>query len=224
MKKLVFFSVLILRIYLSSAQEPFIVKPYLQIGQHPSAHSIQLLWQSTESAGEWSVEYKTATMKAWRKADSIFFKSANFAGFPGRRLYQAAFNSLEEGGVFNYRLLVNKKEVFTGEGKALKNPSQPYRFVAVGDLGAGTPEAKQISGIIYGQHPDMVVVSGDIIYDYGLAREYDQKFWPIYNSDKSDTAGNPILRSVPWAAAPGNHDSETRDLDKYPDALSYFYY
>jgi hypothetical protein len=92
MKKLVFFSVLILRIYLSAAQEPFIVKPYLQIGQHPSAHAIQLLWQSAESTGEWSVEYKTTAMKIWKKADSIFYKSANFAGFSGRRLYQAAFN------------------------------------------------------------------------------------------------------------------------------------
>jgi hypothetical protein len=30
------------------------------------------------------------------------------------------------------------------------------------------------------------------------------------------------MRSIPFIAAPGNHDADTRDLDRYPDALAYY--
>jgi len=30
------------------------------------------------------------------------------------------------------------------------------------------------------------------------------------------------MRSVPFVTAPGNHDTDNRDLDKYPDGLAYF--
>lgn len=32
------------------------------------------------------------------------------------------------------------------------------------------------------------------------------------------------MHSIPFMAAPGNHDTETRDLDKHPDALAYYLY
>jgi acid phosphatase type 7 len=72
--------------------------------------------------------------------------------------------------------------------------------------------------------PDYLVVPGDIVYERGLISEYRQKFWPIYNAEKADTAGAPIMRTSPMVAAPGNHDTDTRDLDKFPDALAYYYY
>lgn len=224
MKKNIPLALFIIYSFTSTAQQPFLVKPYLQLGNQPSVNSICVQWQSPENNDEWKVEYKTASMRDWRKADSLNYSILNISGSASRRMYRAYFNSLEAGGIFTYRLLSGGKEVFNAEAKALKNQDQSYRFVAVGDLGAGTPEAKKISGIINDQHPDLVLVTGDIVYEYGLASEYDEKFWPIYNADKNSSTGNPILRSVPWSAAPGNHDTETRDLDKFPDALAYFYY
>jgi len=32
------------------------------------------------------------------------------------------------------------------------------------------------------------------------------------------------MRSIPFIAAVGNHDADTRDLDKMPDALAYYMY
>ena len=40
----------------------------------------------------------------------------------------------------------------------------------------------------------------------------------------SADVGAPLLRSVLFIAAPGNHDIADRDLDKNPDGLAYFYY
>ena len=36
--------------------------------------------------------------------------------------------------------------------------------------------------------------------------------------------GAPLLRSVPFIAAPGNHDTDLNNFQRYPDALAYFLY
>ena len=60
------------------------------------------------------------------------------------------------------------------------------------------------------------MIPGDIVYERGLIVDYRKKFWPVYNADEPSDAGVPLIRSVPFMAAPGNHDIDTRDLDKYP--------
>ncbi|MFX5991141.1 metallophosphoesterase, partial [Acinetobacter baumannii] len=90
---------------------------------------------------------------------------------------------------------------------APKSANQPYRFIAVGDLGAGTKESIQIAKRMFTEKPDLLAISGDIIYDNGLVSEYKTKFWPIYNAETKDSAvGVPLMRSVPFIAAVGNHD------------------
>ena len=123
---------------------------------------------------------------------------------------------------FNYRVLLNGKPVFTSDARAPKAAGQPFRAVVFGDIGAGTSEAKKMAQRAYLSKPDLVVVPGDIVYEYGLLSEYRKRFWPIYNADQADSAGAPLMRSVPFVAAPGNHDAETRDLNRYPDALAYY--
>lgn len=121
-----------------------------------------------------------------------------------------------------YRVSKNGKVVFNATAKAPKSSGQSFRFVASGDMGAGTKEAKQIAYGMYKANPDFVAIAGDIVYDYGLISEYKTKFWPIYNADKVNMVGVPLMRAVPFISAVGNHDGDTRDLDKYPDALAYY--
>jgi 3',5'-cyclic AMP phosphodiesterase CpdA len=92
------------------------------------------------------------------------------------------------------------------------------------DIGAGTPEQKPLANRAFLSKPDVVIVPGDIVYELGLISEYRTKFWPIYNAEKSDEQGAPLLRSVPFVAAPGNHDTDMHDLDKHPDGLAYFHF
>jgi hypothetical protein len=69
------------------------------------------------------------------------------------------------------------------------------------------------------------MITGDIVYDKGLASEYRENFWPIYNADTaSPSEGAPLLRSTLFVSAPGNHDIASRDLGKVPDGMAYFYY
>jgi len=197
----------------------FIAKPYLQIGKNPSASSLQLLWHSADIDKDWIVEYKVGTL--WKKAE-LKFKRVAVTGIEPHRVYNATLSGLVPGSIVPYKITTGKKVVFTADVHASKDKNQPYRFVAFGDIGAGTPEQKPLANRAFLSSPDFVIVPGDIVYEHGLISEYRTKFWPIYNADKVDEQGAPLLRSVPFIAAPGNHDTDMHDLDKYPDGLAYF--
>ncbi|MBO0932389.1 purple acid phosphatase family protein [Fibrella aquatilis] len=202
----------------------FIAQPYLQIGRTPSPQTMQVLWHAPDSTANWQVEYQRQLGGDWTKAEVPTVVQVAVAGTAPHRVYNASLTGLMPGGKFTYRVLKDGNVVFISEGQAIKSATQPYRFVAFADIGAETPNQKKLAGRAFQAKPDFVVVPGDIVYERGLISEYRAKFWPIYNANKLDTAGAPLLRSVPMITAPGNHDTDTRDLDKYPNALSYFYY
>ncbi|QHV95380.1 metallophosphoesterase [Spirosoma endbachense] len=204
--------------------DPFIARPYLQIGRTPSAESLQLLWHAPDAGTDWTVEYQTKANGPWKKTEAPTSVRVAVAGIEPHRVFQTAFAGLTPGSKFNYRVSKAGKVVFTAEGQASKKADQPYRFVAFADIGAETPAQKKLASRAYLAKPDFVVVPGDIVYERGLISEYRSRFWPIYNANRVDTTGAPLLRSVPMIVAPGNHDTDTRDLDKYPDALAYYYY
>ncbi|MGJ8508478.1 hypothetical protein, partial [Glaesserella parasuis] len=81
----------------------------------------------------------------------------------------------------------NNQIAFNANAVAPKKANQPYRFIAVGDLGAGTKESVQIAKRMFSEKPDLLAISGDIIYDNGLVSEYKTKFWPIYNAETKDS-------------------------------------
>jgi len=203
------------------AQDFFITKPYLQIGQHPTAQSLQLLWHAAEADANWVVEYTNAK-DVWIKSTSVIFSKVAVTGVEPHRVYHAALTGLVPGSKFSYRISRDGKVVFTANAQASKSADQPYRFIAIGDIGAETQDQKKLATQIFLEKPDFVIVPGDIVYENGLISEYKKKFWPVYNGDKPDTSGAPIMRSIPFVGAVGNHDADNRDLDKNPDALAYF--
>jgi acid phosphatase type 7 len=202
----------------------FIAKPYLQIGNIPSQSTMQLLWHSADDNSVWTVEMQADKNASWTKTAQPLAKKIAVAGTTQHKVYNASFTGLKAGSTFKYKVLRDGKEVFMSEAKAQIASDKPYRFVAFGDIGAETAVQKKLATQVTLNNPDYVVVTGDIVYERGLISEYRSKFWPIYNADKTDTAGAVIMRKIPMISAPGNHDLDTRDLDKYPDALSYFYY
>jgi hypothetical protein len=202
----------------------FIANPYLQVGYSPSANALQLLWITTDTDAEWKVEYKKGKNAAWQKVGEIVFKKIAVANIPAHRVYQSTLADLVLGSVFDYRVSKNNTVVFSTSAHAPKSKDQAYRFVVFGDVGAGTKEAKEIAMGIYNAKADLVLIPGDIVYNNGLVSEYNKRFWPIYNTTTVDTAGVPLMSSIPFVAAVGNHDLVTRNLDRYPDALGYYHY
>ena len=220
--KIVFSVALALSVYFHTcAQEVFVAKPYLQIGRNPSPQTLQVVWHTEDTLAHWTVERRNSPDGTWIPSAEPTFTRVEVGKIPTNRVYHATLAGLTSGTSFTYRILKDSKEVFMSDGRAPKTADQPYRFVAIGDIGAETPDQKALASRIFMLQPDYVVVPGDIVYESGLISEYRSRFWPIYNADKVDTAGAPIMRSIPFIAAVGNHDADSRDLDKQPDALAY---
>ena len=209
---------------LKSPDGVFVTKPYLQIGRAPAVGTLQLLWHAPDTDTAWSVEHRNAPDRPWTKADAIEARRIAVLGIEPHRVYRASLTGLAPGGTFSYRVSKAGEVVFASGGRAPKSADQPYRFVAFADCGAGTPEQKPLAKRLFLSRPDFVMVSGDMVYEYGLISEYREKFFPVYNADEVTEAGAPLLRSIPFIAAPGNHDTEMRDLARFPDALAYFLY
>ena len=228
MKRIVIFFIFLISVKIqaqnSNPNPDFLVRPYLQIGKTPQPQSLQILWHTVVSNDSWLTEYKNSTESNWRKSENQSASKITIAGTNPFTVYHASFEALIPGSIFNYRVSKNGKIVFTAEAKALKSAEQPYRMVVSGDMGAGTKEAVQIAKGIYTSNPDLIAIAGDIVYSNGLIKEYKTKFWPIYNAEKVDSVGVPLMSTIPFVAAVGNHDADTRDLDRFPDALAYYHF
>jgi predicted phosphodiesterase len=210
------------RVIGQTSNDAFVVTPYLQIGTNPTAQSLVLLWQANNATANWSVELQTNGQ--WVTTAAPTATSIAVANAPAHVVYRAALTGLVSGSTFKYRVLKNGKEVFISQAQAPKAPNQAQRFVVFGDIGAGTKAAKEIANGVYNAKADIILVPGDIVYDNGTIADYKTKFWPIYNAINRDSVGVPLMRSIPFVGAVGNHDADSRDLDKQPDALAYYHY
>ncbi len=106
----------------------------------------------------------------------------------------------------------------------LLNAQQPFRFVAIGDTGSGSPPQQRVAGQMWNwmqQHPfKLVVMLGDNIYgNHEITGGGD----PRYFHDKFDLQ---YLRfeqkGVVFHATIGNHDTQTRHAQAEIDDVARF--
>ncbi len=130
-----------------------------------------------------------------------------------------------------YRLRGGGKILAEGYLATRKKRGQPSRFAAFGDNSYGDPGQRAVAYYAYQAHPDLIVNTGDNVYEGGRDSEYAQYFYPIYNADTADLkVGAPLLRSVPFYTVMANHDVHHKDAEKRPaadfdqdrDALAYY--
>jgi acid phosphatase type 7 len=204
---------------------PFLVEPYLQLGHTQAPGKLVLHWHAPDADAAWAAEYTKGPGQPWQAAKTPSAIRVAVAGIEPHQVYHVALTGLQAGEAFRYRVSKEGGVVFEAEARAPKTADQRHRFVVFGDCGAGTPEETSIAYRTFLSKPDFVMITGDIVYEKGLASEYRENFWPIYNADNaSPSEGAPLLRSTLFVAAPGNHDIASRDLGKTPDGLAYFYY
>jgi hypothetical protein len=227
---------------------PFLEKPYLQLGDAPKlspSESLVLMWHTENTRSDWRVEVRSSKDSAWRAVapptSQVISAPAGqpaVAGKDGAKkdapaspaidahlVYRAALTGLLPGEEFRYRILKVGRPVFDASARARKSAAQPFRFVLFGDCGQGTPSENNIAYQAYLAKPDFLFIPGDIVYSSGRISEYRERFYPTYNADEpAATIGAPLLRSVPFIAAPGNHDTALNNYRRFPDALAYFLY
>ena len=200
--------------------------PYLQLGDaaHGSrSESMVVVWHTADGSSGWRAEVKSGRL--WRHAAEPVSQRIAIPGTPPHLVWTVRLEGLKPGAEFYYRVLRGGQEVFAATGRARRSASEAYRFVVFGDCAAGTPAEKAIAYQAYKAQPDFLFITGDIVYSAGRISEYREKFFPVYNAaTASPETGAPLIRSVLFLAAPGNHDLAQRDLGRFPDTLAYFYY
>src|ERR1051326_1183684 len=228
---------------------PFLEKPYLQLGDAPKLspqESLVVLWHTADTRADWKVEVRTSKDRDWRAAGTPSAQTVSSpAGMPWisvnkdgtkkenpaaqaiapHRVFRAQLTNLVPGEEFHYRLLKAGKPVFDAAAHARKSVRQPFRFALFGDCGQGTPSENAIAYQTWLAKPDFLFIPGDIVYTAGRISEYRAKFFPSYSAEEpSPATGAPLLQSVPFIAAPGNHDTALVNFQRFPDALAYFLY
>lgn len=202
---------------LLQAQEAFLVKPYLQLGDAPKVAAkerLDLLWHAEDRAAAWTVEVKVGS--SWKSSTAPTYRRLDVPPLTEHRIYRVTLRDLPAGRAVPYRVSLNGKVVFEAEAQTRKPGG--HRMVVFGDAADASPAQRAIARTVAAQHPDAVFITGDLVYGRGRAAEYRHHFYPIYNSNEV-----PLMRRVPFLGVPGNHDVSF-DLRLWPDAPAYFAY
>jgi predicted phosphodiesterase len=226
MLRILILTVLAAAAQVAPAPSPFLVEPYLQLGDVPKlsvTESVRVLWQAAnDPTVKWTVEVRQDSREPWRAAVGAGGRVIA-TNDPPYRLFSVPLTRLRPGAEFDYRVSRNGAVVFAAKGKARSSADQPYRFVVTGDTGADTEQERRIVHQIHLAQPDFFAVAGDIVYSTGRMAEYRQKYFPIYNAAVAGPeSGAPLIRSRLSFGAKGNHDAGTGDLERDPDGQAYY--
>lgn len=204
----------------------FVIKPYLQIGVRPDPTSLSLLWMTADEDVPWSVSLRVGDAEA--KPCALSGRRVTIGGTAFRQ-FVAVLGPLTPGGPFDYRVSRGSRVVFSAAGTAPPPAGGAFRAVVVGDLGDGSGSERVVAAAVHADAPGLVVIPGDIVYPRGTQLDYLRNLFPVYNFDRPTPGrGVPLMRSVPFVAAPGNHDIPATkktpiNLSREGDALAYYY-
>ena len=207
----------------------FLALPYVQLGNNSAApgktDTLALLWQAPpDDKAVWSVEVRPSVGGPWKPTGKPVSRRLGIAGIEPLDLFAATLSNLKPGALFDYRVNKSGTPIFSARARARRGKGEPQRVAIFGDHASGLPPSRKIAYQIGAAKPDLIVDTGDIVYERGRLSEYREKFFPVYNADTADPEkGAPLSRSILWAASPGNHDIAYGDLDKYPDTKAFFY-
>ncbi len=209
--------------------DPFIVKPYLQIGDAPHSTnpgSLVLMWHAGDRDRAWSVEIRNGDTGDWDRVEAPTWRHIAVPTIEPHRVYRAVLTPLEPGTRFEYRVLDGDQHVFSSHGRARRPPGMSCRIAVFADAARNTQGQRAVAYHVYQSEPDLVVIPGDIVYDSGRISEYRKHFYPIYNADRaSPDIGAPLMRSIPFIVAPGAHDVQEQNLyEEVPDGFAYYMY
>jgi predicted phosphodiesterase len=216
----------------SELDKNFIVRPYLQLGNHPllqKEESLDLLWITNSNQDTWTVQAKSNSQAQWSQQKVPIKNILSYSVPEKLYIWDNPIDGLEPGEKFQYKVSKNGKEIFEGESTARKRVDQSFKVVLFGDTGANTLSEKKIVYQTYLKKPDLLVILGDITYNSGRLSEYFSKFFPIFGSSKaSSELGAPLLQSTIIIPVIGNHDIAYGDnksginFDKLRDGLAYY--
>ena len=213
---------------LTSRAQEIVVQPYLQPGNASTLSKEQkvVIWQTDSVSGAFKVEFAPGLSLEGLPKVSVAKVSFVHLNLLGKKtyLYRATLGGLNFDADYTYRVRLNDK-IISSNTFTTRTRKPLTRFAVWGDCGTGSPQQAAIAYQAYLQKPQFVLVTGDLVYNNGLEREYRARFFPAYTSpEASPEKGVPFMQTTPFYMFVGNHDVYGSDLQKWPDGLAFFYY
>jgi hypothetical protein len=194
--------------------DPFLVKPYLQLGDRALDNgALSLVWHGPDPDPEdWAVEVRTGVAAPWREdpwrpmGPPSFLRVA-VPGVEPHRVWQCELEGLAPGLPFAYRVLRKGEEAFQARGMARKGPGQEQLVAVAAGLGEAGPGQRDVAFRIAREDPDLVLLAGDMINPLGRVEDFRANLAAAFNADgpESQTGGDLMRRRV-LVGVPGDHE------------------
>lgn len=172
--------------------------PYLQ---QLGSHSVIITWRTTvPSLGSVVLDAEPGAEMEIPRGESP------------ERIHEVLLEQLEPGVEYEYRVtgalppegggapVDGPEEIFAGPFRFRTAPADsavPIRIGVFGDAGAGTEAQLAVRDILVEMSPDILLVTGDLVYSAGLDETYQARFFDVYRELLSTSCVYPAV---------GNHD------------------
>ena len=211
--------------------------PYVQPGTdgrlRDGEETVRLAWQTQKTPAKFEVRYgldkyyaQTATVSQSARLNR------GLGELEDRFNYVSSLSGLELGREYFYRVTCNGELMAEGFFTTRQPRGRSIRFVSFGDNSFGDISDRAIAFHAFEAHPDLVVNTGDNVYEGGLDNEYGRYFFPVYNADEAGLrSGGPLLRAPSHSTASSRitnvYDKDAAgapvaNFDTEPDSLGFY--
>jgi hypothetical protein len=184
------------RITAAAGQATLLRPPYLQ---NLTASSATIVWTTAED-GPSEVRYGVSDFALSAPATSSATATPAPAPYNQYYVHEATLTGLGSNTTYQYKIFTNGADLTpggTGQVRAALPPGLPFRFVAFGDSGDGSQNQKDIATRLLQVQPDLVVHTGDVIYQDATYDGLEKRYFQIYSN---------LIKNVWVAPSAGNHD------------------
>lgn len=169
--------------------------PYIQSTTTSSAY---IVW-NTDGPATSTVSYR-GSLAQWQQEGSTEKVRQHIVFLAG----------LRPATRYEYKVLSDGKQLAEANFETAKLPGQPFTIAVWGDSGYGDKNQYALARRIDAAQPDLMLHTGDLIYEKGAAEDFDPKFFKVYE---------PTLQRASFYGCLGNHDLVTDRGQPFLDAF-----
>ncbi|HEX5689850.1 MAG TPA: metallophosphoesterase, partial [Roseiflexaceae bacterium] len=128
-------------------------------------------------------------------------------------VHQAVLTGLLPNINDQYKIFTNDADLTpggSGRVRAALPSNTPFRFAALGDSGDGSQNQKDVAARLLQAQPDLVVHTGDLIYEEATYDGFETKYFQIYKD---------LLKNTWLAPSAGNHDITYNNGKSFTDVF-----
>ncbi|MFL5805315.1 MAG: metallophosphoesterase [Roseiflexaceae bacterium] len=168
--------------------------PYIQ---NLKPTSMVIMWTTAED-GASQVQYGVGSYSQTVAATSTFFTTPASAPYDQYYIHEATLTGLSPDTLYQYKIATNGADLDAAAARTAKAPTAAsFRFAVFGDSGDGSQDQKNVATRLMQVGADLVVHTGDMVYDQATYKDFETKYFQIYKD---------LLKTTWLAPTMGNHD------------------